>query len=99
MQAKPSYQTNYGTAHPGNVLAKATTRAEPDVALDADPITGVYVYDSYNADGGSGWFPGYGGTSLASPLFAGIVADADENPLQRRPWDLGRSFSDPSGPL
>ena len=78
MQAKPSYQTSYGTAHPGNVLAKATTRAEPDVALDADPITGVYVYDSYNADGGSGWFPGYGGTSLASPLFAGIVADADE---------------------
>ena len=78
VQAKPSYQTGYGTAHPGNILATTTSCAVPDVALDADPYTGVYVYDSFNAGSGSGWFTYYGGTSLASPLFAGLVADADE---------------------
>ena len=39
----------------------------------ADPVTGVYLYDPANG----GWFTGEGGTSLASPLFAGLVADAD----------------------
>jgi autotransporter-associated beta strand protein len=77
VEAKPSYQTSYGTAHPSNILASTTARAIPDVAMVADPLTGVWVYDSYNASSGNGWFGGYGGTSLASPCFAGLVADAD----------------------
>ena len=77
VEAKPSYQTSYSTAHPTSLLASATSRATPDVSLDASPNTGVYTYDSYNADGGSGWFE-VGGTSLSSPLFAGLVAIADQ---------------------
>ena len=43
----------------------------------ADPVTGVYVYDS--ANGGWNVAQGFqtGGTSLSSPLFAGLIADAD----------------------
>jgi len=55
-------------------------RVEPDVALDGDPYTGFLT-------GETGVFPngqmryaeaGSGGTSLSSPLFAGIMALADQ---------------------
>ncbi len=72
-EAKPSWQSSYGSANPGNILATTTKRAEPDVSMVADPVTGVYTYDSANG----GWSEGVGGTSLSSPMFAGLVADAD----------------------
>jgi hypothetical protein len=66
-ESQPSYQS-------GNVNgASSTHRAVPDVAMDADPNTGVYVLDSYSG----GWFQ-VGGTSLSSPMFAGLVAIADQ---------------------
>ena len=40
-------------------------REIPDVAFDADPNTGVAVYDSYDFPG-SPWQQ-YGGTSLSPP--------------------------------
>ena len=65
---QPSYQK-------GVVSAFSTTnRTIPDVAIDADPASGVPIYDSYDF---SSWQT-FGGTSLASPLFAGIVAVADQ---------------------
>lgn len=47
-------------------------RTVADVAADADPATGVTIYDSYNGFGGfqSGW----GGTSEASPIIAATYA-------------------------
>ncbi len=66
-ESQPSYQV-------GNVNGTSTThRTVPDVAMDADPNTGVYVLDSYSG----GWFQ-VGGTSLSSPMFAGLVAIADQ---------------------
>src|SRR5580704_16985456 len=66
-ESQPSYQS-------GNVNGTSSThRAVPDVAMDADPATGVYVLDSYSG----GWFQ-VGGTSLSSPMFAGLVAIADQ---------------------
>ena len=47
-----------------------TARGIADVAADADPATGAAVYDSY---GYGGWLQ-VGGTSLASPLIAGVYA-------------------------
>jgi len=44
-----------------------------DVAADADPNTGAAVYDSYGYYGQKGWFQ-VGGTSLSSPLIAGVIA-------------------------
>ncbi len=53
-------------------------RAVADVSADADPYTGVAVYDSTAVETESGervlgWVP-IGGTSLASPLIASIFA-------------------------
>ena len=48
-------------------------RATPDVALDADPASGVSVYDSTRYQGQSGWFR-VGGTSASSPMWAGRAA-------------------------
>ncbi|HXH97849.1 MAG TPA: S53 family peptidase, partial [Gaiellaceae bacterium] len=45
-------------------------RATPDVSLDADPASGVSVYDSY---GYGGWIT-VGGTSASSPMWAARAA-------------------------
>ena len=50
-------------------------RATPDVSLDADPASGVSVYDSTRYQGKSGWWT-VGGTSASSPMWAGRAADA-----------------------
>jgi outer membrane protein assembly factor BamB len=56
-------------------------RATPDVALDADPNSGVSVYDSTPYNGSTGWFQ-VGGTSASSPMWAarsavaGVVVNA-----------------------
>ena len=58
-ETKPAYQTDSG----------CTGRSYTDLSADADPQTGLAVYDS--ADGGwSMW----GGTSLATPLTAAYYA-------------------------
>ncbi len=63
--AKPTYQTNYGVT--------TARRAVPDVSYDADPNTGVLVYDSTPYQGSSGWWV-VGGTSAGAPQWAAIQA-------------------------
>jgi subtilase family serine protease len=46
-------------------------RGIPDVSSDADPNTGVAVYDTTRYQGRSGWFV-IGGTSVSSPCLAGM---------------------------
>ena len=53
-------------------------RTVPDVAFDADPNTGVAVYDSYNNTDNSGPWVEVGGTSLAAPSWAALIAIADQ---------------------
>lgn len=50
-----------------------TKRATPDVSLNADPASGVSVYDSTRYNGKSGWFV-VGGTSASSPMWAARAA-------------------------
>jgi subtilase family serine protease len=50
-------------------------RATPDVSLDADPASGVSVYDTTRYQGQSGWFA-VGGTSASSPMWAARSAVA-----------------------
>lgn len=64
-EPKPSWQHD----------KKCTSRSLTDVAADADPATGAAIYDSYANGGRSGWFT-VGGTSLAAPLVAGIIASS-----------------------
>jgi hypothetical protein len=58
--AKPSWQADAGCAR----------RTDNDVAADADPDTGVAVYDTYDQ---GGWLE-VGGTSASSPLIAAVFA-------------------------
>jgi hypothetical protein len=65
-ESKPSWQNGFQTTN---------NRGTPDVAMDADPSTGVSVYDSYRE---GGWVNGVGGTSLAAPMWAGIISLANQ---------------------
>lgn len=60
--AKPSFQHNLNTG--------CSDRAQADTSADANPNTGVAVYDT---DGESGWLV-FGGTSVAAPIIASVFA-------------------------
>jgi subtilase family serine protease len=62
-EPKPSWQHDTGCAN----------RTVADVSADADPNTGVAVYDSTANEGQSGWLE-FGGTSVASPIIASVYA-------------------------
>ncbi|GAA1068996.1 hypothetical protein GCM10009665_75250 [Kitasatospora nipponensis] len=51
-------------------------RGIPDVSMLADPLTGVWTYNSFGPDD-NGWEL-WGGTSVATPIFSGVVALADQ---------------------
>ncbi len=52
---------------------RCSKRTVSDVSAVADPNTGVAVYDSYTYSGQRGWYK-VGGTSVASPIIAGVFA-------------------------
>jgi subtilase family serine protease len=68
--AQPAYQN-------GIVTQSSTERAVPDVSIDANPSTGVGVVDSWDFGSASPWVQ-VGGTSLATPLWAGLIAVVDQ---------------------
>jgi hypothetical protein len=53
------------------------SRSTPDVAFDADPMTGAEVFQT-PLRGGRGSWQAVGGTSLGAPAWAAIVAIADQ---------------------
>jgi hypothetical protein len=65
-EPRPSWQATVSGARRGN----------PDVAYNADPLTGVSVYNTVpNSAGNTGWFK-VGGTSAGAPQWAGLLAIA-----------------------
>jgi subtilase family serine protease len=68
------YETKPATQSTGSVNCNGK-RATPDVSLDADPASGVSVYDTTRYQGQEGWFT-VGGTSASSPMWAGRSAVA-----------------------
>jgi subtilase family serine protease len=77
--ARPSYQQGVVPAGYGLIKGQAQ-RVEPDVALVADPQTGAVFTQSWSTPSGGtvvkdSWI---GGTSLATPIMAGIVTLADQ---------------------
>ena len=79
--AQPSYQAGVVPSTISQTYGGAAMRAVPDVAAVADPNTGMLVGQTQTqADGTSGFsFYRIGGTSLASPLYAGMFALAVQN--------------------
>lgn len=65
-------------------------RASPDIAMDGDPQTGMLIGETQTFPDGRVRYSEYriGGTSLSSPLYAGIEALADQaagHPHRARP--------------
>ncbi len=73
-ELEPGYQTSY-FANDGT--STNSHRGVPDVAYDADPSTGVAVYDSTPYSGQTGWFQ-VGGTSVGAPQWAALIVLADQ---------------------
>ncbi|MBV9096336.1 MAG: S53 family peptidase, partial [Streptosporangiaceae bacterium] len=62
------------------VVGPTPMRVVPDISMDADPATGFLIGLTETFPDGTVAYgqTRYGGTSLASPLLAGVVADADQ---------------------
>jgi subtilase family serine protease len=68
--------SRYETASPAQVTGSvscAGKRATPDISLDADPNSGVSVYDSITYERQSGWWT-VGGTSASTAMTAAQAA-------------------------
>jgi subtilase family serine protease len=65
---EPSYQSS---------VQRSGSRTVPDVSAVADPNTGVLVVTTTPSDGQQSWWV-VGGTSVATPIWAGIIAVADQ---------------------
>jgi hypothetical protein len=71
-EAQPSYQ---------NGVQNSGFRQSPDVAFDAQPSTGVPVYDTLGVTVGGNFFNGWlkvGGTSFGAPAWSALLALADQ---------------------
>jgi hypothetical protein len=64
-EKKPTWQSGISTI-------TGTGRGVPDISWDADPNSGVSVYDSTSYEGYVGWMV-FGGTSVSSPSLAGAA--------------------------
>jgi subtilase family serine protease len=98
-ETKPAWQHDRGCAR----------RTVADVAADADPETGLAVYDTYNncpiaalcngllaaglAQGLNGWAQ-VGGTSLSSPIVAAVYALAGRKHTARTTYAAASSLTD-----
>ena len=66
-EAEPQYQ---------EAVQSSGGRGVPDVAYDANPNTGVPVYESFGYTGYKGWII-VGGTSMGAPQWSAIIAIID----------------------
>jgi subtilase family serine protease len=79
---EPSYQEGVVPqvlAERNSKITGILNRVEPDISMNADPTTGMLVGETQVFPDGT-YYDQYriGGTSLSSPLFAGVMADADQ---------------------
>jgi len=71
-ELEPAYQSNYPIPAAAN-----GHRGTPDVSYNADPNTGVPVFDTTPLNGQTGWFQ-VGGTSAGAPQWAALIAITDQ---------------------
>ena len=69
--ARPSYQRTVASV-------AGRSRAVPDISMDASTASALELYATPSSVGATGNWNGAYGTSLATPLFAGLVALADQ---------------------
>ncbi len=71
MENQPAYQSGIVNQY------STTRRTNPDISFDADPNSGVSVYDSWDFGTSAPWQQ-FGGTSFSSPSWAALLAIADQ---------------------
>jgi kumamolisin len=86
---QPSWQQGPGVAN----AYSTGYREVPDVSINADPQTGYDVYCGVGGCAGGGWRV-LGGTSAAAPVWAAMVALANETASKANGYNLG--FLNPS---
>jgi len=94
-EKQPSYQNGLTISDGTTTISSNGMRVGPDVSFDADPYTGVPIYDStpysYREYGYYGhkitiqYWSQYGGTSIAAPEVAALIAIADQGILVEDP--------------
>jgi subtilase family serine protease len=80
--SEPSYQVGVvpaALAGRNSAVTGIANRVDPDISMDGDPTTGMLVGETQTFPDGT-YYDQYriGGTSLSSPLFAGVLADATQ---------------------
>jgi subtilase family serine protease len=77
--AEPFYQKGHVPTSISEWYGSKPMRAVPDIAMPADPNTGLRIGETQVFPNGT-YYATYrlGGTSLSSPLMAGVLADADQ---------------------
>lgn len=66
---EPSFQNSVSIKDPRNLLGK------PDVSSDANPLTGVWIYETPDE---GGWSCCWGGTSVSNAAWAGFLSDVNQ---------------------
>ena len=76
---QPFYQAGVVPTSLSETRSSTPMRVVPDISMEADPATGMLVGETQTFPDGT-YYDQYriGGTSVASPLFAGVIARADE---------------------
>jgi subtilase family serine protease len=76
---QPSYQAGVVPSALAEVNGPEPMRVTPDISMEADPATGMLVGETQTFPNGV-YYDQYriGGTSVASPLMAGVIARADQ---------------------
>lgn len=93
----PSYQSglgvisSYSSGLPCHATGGQYCREVPDIAFNADPNVGYVVYCTISAAGCSSTDPfvAVGGTSAAAPMWAAVVALANQYALLQGKYNLG----------
>jgi subtilase family serine protease len=94
--AQPWYQApvvpaSLSTRNELTGIGPSPARVNPDISMDADPSTGFLIGLHQTFLNGKALYSEtrYGGTSLASPLLAGVIADADGLAIASGGADVG----------
>jgi subtilase family serine protease len=79
---EPSYQQGVvpqALAERNTAVTGVANRVQPDISMDGDPTTGMLTGETQTFPDGT-YYDQHrvGGTSLSSPLLAGVIADADQ---------------------
>ena len=75
--AQPSYKKGHVPASISEYFGSTPMRAVPDISMPGDPNTGLRVGETQVFNNGTHYAEyRIGGTSLSSPLLAGVLADA-----------------------